>query len=101
MRVFVVMVEMVVGNFFFDVNRYRFLLDDFFDDFLLFYDDRLVMMVDILHLCMRMFVMGFPHRHMNDDLFLMIAAKVDESKIEVDNIEQVHKTTPPTRYLPI
>lgn len=63
------------------MNRHWFLFDNFFDDFLFFYDDRLVMMMNILHLCVRMFVMRFPDRHMDHNLLLMIAANRKENTI--------------------
>lgn len=81
MRVFVVMMEVIVFDFFLDMNRYGLLLDDFFNDFLFFYNNRFMMMMNVLHLCVRVFVMRFPHGHMNHNLFLMIAANDDENKI--------------------
>lgn len=56
------------------MNWNWFLFDNFFDDFLFFDDNRLVVMMNILHLCVSMFVMGFSDRYMNHNLFLMIAA---------------------------
>lgn len=50
-------VEMIVRYFLFDFDWYRLLLNNFFDHFFLFYHDRFVVMMDVFHLSMRVFVM--------------------------------------------
>lgn len=69
------------------MNRHWFLLNDLFDDFLFFYDDRFVMMMDVFHLCVRVFVMSFLDRHMDHNLFLMIAAKTIKCHLYQSNIK--------------
>lgn len=72
------MMEVVVWDFLFNFYWNRLLLNDFFDHFFLFYDDRLVMMMDIFYLCVCMFVMRFFHWHMNDNFLFMIALQLGE-----------------------
>lgn len=69
------MMEVIVFDFFSDMNRYRLLFNNFFNDFFLFDDDWLVMMMDVLYFGVRMFVMVCFDGNMNYNSFFMIAEK--------------------------
>lgn len=71
----VVVVVVVVLDFLLDVNRDRLLLDDFLDDFLLFDDDWLVVVVDVLDFGVRVLVVVLLDGHVDHNLLFVVAER--------------------------
>lgn len=75
MSVLVMVVEMIVRYFLFDFDWYRLLLNNFFDHFFLFYHDRFVVMMDVFHLSMRVFVMWLFNWNVNYDFLFVVSVR--------------------------
>lgn len=69
----IVMMEMIMRNFFLNFYWNWLLFHNFFDHFFFLYNDRFVMMMNVFHLGVRVFMISFLYWHMNNDFLSMIA----------------------------
>lgn len=80
MIVFVMMMEVIMRNFLFQLDR-LWLFDFMLDDRLLFDNDWLMVMMNVRYFFVNVFVVFLLHRKMNDDLLLVHIAAHERSMI--------------------